>query len=322
MPKKIVISGYYGFKNFGDELILSILIRYLKTSEADVTVFSVDTEYTKSYGVNSVQTFNFLRVIQTLIKADVLISGGGSLFQDVTSLKSVIYYAFVLGLAQLFGKKTIIFAQGVGPLNNSISRFLVKNLFRKCDYISVRDENSQKILAGWGINSVLVRDPAFSLESVGRDKENILGVQLRTFAGMGDDFLKDLAESINQSNFVKIKLFSLQKSQDLALLKKFENLLINKKIEIVEENIVEEISTVDTLIAMRFHALVVALKANVKCCAVNYDPKVQTLAQKYAFPLIEFTDEKSEIDNKINNALKVQVVEEDFPWDDLLKFVR
>ena len=32
MNKKICISGYYGFDNFGDEAILDILVENLKTS--------------------------------------------------------------------------------------------------------------------------------------------------------------------------------------------------------------------------------------------------------------------------------------------------
>ena len=322
MAKKVVVSGYYGFKNFGDELILSILLHYLKACDADITVFSVDTEYTELLGVKAAKTFDLFQIIKTLFEADVLISGGGSLFQDATSIRSVLYYSIVLAMAQALGKKTIIFAQGIGPLKSPISRFLVKNLFKNCDYISVRDENSQNILANWGINSVLVCDPAFSLLNFKTEKEKVLGVQLRDFIGINDKFLTDLAQIVNNASFEKIKLFSLQKSQDFELIKRFENLLVNKKVEVVEEKIVAEISKLDTLIAMRFHALVVGLKANVKCCAINYDPKVQILAQKYSLPLIEFADNIDVMQSKLSVAKNVQIVENEFPWDEMLNFVR
>lgn len=126
---KVLISGYYGFKNFGDEAILSVLVSHLKEIGADITVFSSDTVYTsKKYSVNSVRSFYMPDVLKEIQNTDVLISGGGSLLQDVTSLKSLVYYSFIIALALLFNKKVIIFAQGIGPVNNKFAQFIVKNL--------------------------------------------------------------------------------------------------------------------------------------------------------------------------------------------------
>ena len=301
MAKRVAIPGYYGFKNFGDELILSILTARLKSQNADITVFSVDPEFTaQSYGVKAVRTFNPVDIIKTLAATDVLISGGGSLFQDATSLKSVIYYAFVLGLAQLLGKKTIIFAQGVGPLYHPLSRFLVKHLFRRCDTVSVRDEKSLNLLQSWGVKAELVADPAYSLEIPQCAKEPVTGVQLRKFAGMDETFLQNLAAAVGS----KPKVFSLQKSLDLEVCQNFATLTGG---ELVEDNLIEELSRVEVLVSMRFHSLIVALKAGVKCAVINYDPKVQTLAETYGVPLIEFTDSADVIAEKIKKARTARV---------------
>lgn len=113
---KVLISGYYGFKNFGDEAILSVLVTHLKEVGADITVLSSDTDYTaKKYSVNSVRSFDMVNVLKEIQNTDVLISGGGSLLQDVTSLKSLVYYSFIIALALLLNKKVIVFAQGIGP---------------------------------------------------------------------------------------------------------------------------------------------------------------------------------------------------------------
>ncbi|MCM1010351.1 MAG: polysaccharide pyruvyl transferase CsaB [Fusobacterium sp.] len=299
MAKKVAISGYYGFKNFGDELILSILTEKLK--DHDVTVFSVNPEFTaQTYGVKTARTFNPIDVIKTIAATDVLISGGGSLFQDATSVKSVIYYSFVLGLAQILGKKTIIFAQGVGPLYHPLSRFLVKHLFKRCDAVSVRDEKSLNLLQGWGINAKLVEDPAYSLTIPQAGKEPTTGVQLRQFDGVDEKFLTNLAGAIQG----KPKIFSLQKSLDLEVCKEFAK---KTNGEIVEEKLIEELSRVEILVSMRFHALIVALKAGVKCAVINYDPKVKTLAEKYSLPLIEFTDSTDVIAEKIKKARTAEV---------------
>ncbi len=313
---KVVISGYYGFKNFGDELILSVLSDKLKTVGADVTVFSIDPQFTtQQYGVEAVKTFQPFEVFKTLWHSDVLISGGGSLFQDATSLKSVIYYAFVLGLAQILGKKTIIFAQGVGPLNHPLSKFLVKNLFRRCDYVSVRDEKSQKLLQNWGISAKLVPDPAYSLNIPQYEKKPFTGVQLRKFDGVNEDFITNLAGAIQGES----KIFSLQKSLDFEICKNFA---LRTNGQLIEENITEELGQLETLVAMRFHALIIALKAGVKCVAINYDPKVQTLAEKYSLPIINLNDSKEKILSAIKSAKTAQINESDFPWDEILNFAR
>ena len=111
MVKKALISGYYGFDNFGDEAILAVLIKNLKNIGIDVTVFSTNPQKTISnYAVKSVYTFSFKSIFSELKNTDFLISGGGSLLQDATSLKSLIYYLFVIKMAQIFRKKIIIFA--------------------------------------------------------------------------------------------------------------------------------------------------------------------------------------------------------------------
>ena len=101
---KVCISGYYGFKNFGDETILSVLLSHLK--DFDVTVFSSNPDFTsKTYNVKSIRSFDMKNVVNAIHNTDVSISGGGSLLQDVTSLKSLIYYALIIGLGIVFDKK-------------------------------------------------------------------------------------------------------------------------------------------------------------------------------------------------------------------------
>ena len=104
---KYVISGYIGFDNFGDEAIAGVLINNLKKSGAErITALSANPSKTsRLYGVESRHMLKFLKPI---IFSDVLISGGGSLLQDITSLKSLIYYLVVIMTALLFGKKVIM----------------------------------------------------------------------------------------------------------------------------------------------------------------------------------------------------------------------
>lgn len=296
---KVVISGYYGFKNFGDETILSVLINHLKDLNAVITVFSSDPEYTSTkYAVNSVYSFNLKEIIKNIKNSDILISGGGSLLQDVTSIKNLIYYLTVIALALLFNKKVIIFAQGIGPINNKFAQILVKNLLKQCSILTVRDENSLKLLSDWKIKADLVCDPVYSLEIKKQNGQNSVGIQLRDFKTMNYNLLQKLALLVSAKfSDRKIEIFSLQESQDLKICRQFETILknINPSIEteIVTENIIDRISRLEYLFAMRFHAILTALKCGVKTCAINYDIKVEKLAKEANLPTISMNADEN-----------------------------
>lgn len=316
---KIAISGYYGFKNFGDEAILSVLVNHLKSLQnADITVFSSDVEYTeKTYGVKAVKRFCLKNVLKTIKDCDVLVSGGGSLLQDVTSLKSLIYYAFIIAMGLFFNKKVVIFAQGIGPLNSNVAQNIVKNLLKYCSYVTVRDENSLKLLEKLGIKSELVCDPIYSLDIKSEPQNGVVGMQLRDFKTMNQELLQKLALLIvTKFSDKKIEIFSLQKTQDLDLCKRFEAIVksFNPDIctEIVEDDIVNRLSRLEYLIGMRFHAVLVALKCGVRTCAINYDVKVEKIATDAKIPLISMDAHENleEIYQKMQNLNR----------DELLRF--
>lgn len=289
---KFLISGYIGFDNFGDEAIASVLVSHLKSQNAEkITLISSNPEKTaRLYDVNSVGMLNFMPAI---LKSDVLISGGGSLLQDITSLKSLLYYLTIIFSALIFRKKVIIFAQGFTPFRTKIGKFLTKQILKNCHKITVRDVKSQELLSKMNISSELVTDPVFGIATNNSEHKGI-AVQLRSFPAITDSFLNKLADQI-EKYFKKeeIKLISLQDSLDLAILEKFEKILnkkniktkIYKKLSIKEA--VDLISSLEFLIGMRFHANLVATKANVKVLGINYDIKVQNLAENVGFPIID-----------------------------------
>ncbi len=296
MENKIVISGYYGFENFGDEAILKVLVENLKDKKFDVTVFSKNPKSTtEKLNVKSIYTFSVLKIFNAIRKTDFLISGGGSLLQDVTSWKSLLYYLFVINLALFLRKKVIIFAQGIGPINSKILSFLTKQSLKKCHYITVRDDKSLFLLRGWGLKPELVNDPVWALVTPQRLPENKIGIQLRRWHTLDDDFLYELAnQTVTNYPDKEISLFAFQNSLDLPICEKFAEMIkkINPfiKISIIKnENISEilnEMAKCELFIAMRFHAILVALKMNIPSIAICYDVKVENIAQEAAIPTL------------------------------------
>lgn len=313
MPKKVVISGYYGFDNFGDDAILSVLCDKLKSLNAGVTVISSNPSKTANdYGVKSVKNFDIKNLVKTIKSSDILISGGGSLLQDVTSLKSLLYYSFVIACAQFFKKDVIIFAQGIGPLKRKISQNIVKNLISKAKFVSVRDKKSLELLQNWGINAYLVNDPVFNVKIKDVPKNYAVGIQLRDFPSLSEAFLNNLADNVlKYFNGRKIELFVFQKSLDTVVCKHFERILKTKNPQVDTKIIYyknrtetfKRISQLDCMIAMRFHAVIAALKAGVKTAGINYDVKVQKLAEEADIPLISLKSSGNDYE-KIFGQLK------------------
>lgn len=293
MSKRVCISGYYGFNNFGDETILKILVENLKKYRPDIliSVFSSNPEKTSnSLNVSSVYTFNLKGIFRTILSSDCLISGGGSLLQDVTSAKSLLYYLFVISLALFFRKKVIIFAQGIGPIKNSILRKITALLLKRAVYITVRDENSFNLLKSWKVNSFLCNDPVWNLSLKKQEKSQIIGVQLRQFSTLTEDKLLQLAKMINKYYADKqINILSLQNSIDLKVCGRFKDILLSLnpalKITITEnssnDEIIDTISSLSSLIAMRYHACLVGIKAGVNVFPLSYDCKVENLAKEF-----------------------------------------
>lgn len=296
MAKKVVLSGYYGYDNFGDEAILSVLIDHLQQIGSDITVLSHNPEKTSSsYQVKSVKNFNLLQVFSAIKNCDVLISGGGSLLQDVTSLKSLLYYSFIIWLAQFLKKEVIIFAQGIGPLQKEISQKIVRNLIGKADLVTVRDTKSAEMLTNWGINANIVSDPVFSINLTPCEPSETIGIQLRSFKTMNDTFLERLAEVVvREFAQNKIEMYVFQNALDMEISQKFDAMLkkLYPKIQteivhsISKNDFIVKISRLKYMIAMRFHAVLVALKMGVPSVAINYDAKVAKLAYEAMLPLL------------------------------------
>ncbi len=302
---KYIVSGYIGFDNFGDEAIAHVLTEHLKKEGAEkIVLISSNPEKTKK--IHNTDSCPMLGFFKSLKESDVLISGGGSLLQDVTSFKSLMYYIGIIYTALILGKKVEIYSQGIGPINSKIGRFLTKQALKHCSKISVRDKKSQELLKSWGIESTLKKDPVFELELPVKNIKGTVGIQLRNYPSLSDEFLKGLAGAVSKKfKDKKFEIFSLQDSIDLEVCGRFKRMLEKNGICDVEilsglsiDDVFEKISNLEYMIAMRFHANVASIKCGVKTVAINYDIKVKKLAEEYNLPLIELSQKDfPEIEN-------------------------
>ena len=316
--KKILISGYYGFDNFGDDAILHVIVSELKKHLVNpkITVISNNPIKTrKIYAVDSIHRFNSREIIKKMRAYDVFISGGGSLLQNATSSRSLLYYLGLIFLAKYFNQKTRIFAQGIGPIKTIMARLLTGFVLNNVDLITVRDRESQSFLKKLGVSSVLGTDPAWSLEIsteeklLQSDKINI-GLQLREWKTLTDKNINVIANIISKKfNDEKncINLISLQDSHDLEIMQKFKDILLKKNLKselrifsgLTVDQSINLIGNLDYLIGMRFHACLISANFNVPTLALSYDPKVTSLALESKMPFININSINKNKDNFI-----------------------
>ncbi|MBO6256413.1 polysaccharide pyruvyl transferase CsaB [bacterium] len=337
MKKRIVLSGYFGFRNFGDEAILSVLVNKLQQNRNRLTIITSDPEYTKSLysHIRVIKTFDFHNIIAAIYKSDILISGGGSLLQDVTSLKSLIYYLMIIFIGIFLRKKVIIFAQGIGPIKSQFGQFLTKSILKKCSYVSVRDKKSHELLKEWGIKSELLCDPIFSVNISPKEKTKTVAVQLRDCKGMNMDFLDRLADAVCR-NFrdYNIDIYSFQDSIDLEICKTFENKIkiLNPEIktklynDLTNMQIIENLNNAQYLISMRFHAIIIGLLSGIKTLGINYDIKVEKLAKEFGLPLIDikndFGNAFEHIKSQNLKEINEKVTNKNFDWSGFDKIIK
>ena len=167
----ILLSGYYGYNNIGDEAVLGGILAGLREELPEFTpvVLSGDPESTRRmHDVAAIPRMKLGAITAALQEAALFISGGGSLLQDVTSKRSPLYYLGVLWLAHRAGVPAMVLAQGLGPLNHPLNRLLARRILDGTRAITVRDAVSAEFLAGLGVSKPPIEvtaDPSFLLQA-------------------------------------------------------------------------------------------------------------------------------------------------------------
>ncbi|MDO9536624.1 MAG: polysaccharide pyruvyl transferase CsaB [Bacillota bacterium] len=306
----IALSGYYGFHNIGDEAILEAVITVLRRHQADVriVVLSADPLHTRqTYGVEAVSRTHLQSIIRVLREADLLISGGGGLLQDVTGPRSIPYYLGIMELAMLIGTPVAVYAQGMGPVHHRWSRFWMKKVLSRVDWVSVRDLASAQFLAKLGVvrDVVVTADPVLSLEPESSDginefwrahgvekseKELLVGVALRPYPGetIFDERLMEIVSrgcSYLESKYgARLVFLPYHLQKDLPLARELASRTSSRSI-IIERGLssrdtLKLMGGLDLLIGMRLHALIFAAICGVPFVALPYDPKINAFLGK------------------------------------------
>lgn len=283
---KLVVSGYYGYGNTGDEAILAGMLKSLRRERESLefTVLSGDPALTeRTHGVAAVPRLQPLAVAGALRAADGLISGGGSLLQDRTSIRPIAYYVGVMQLARWLGRPYVVYAQGLGPIRWRANRRLAALALRHAAYVSLRDDPSIRLAGQLGVHREidLVPDPALALRPTGSSPGRHLLVAVRAF-DTALPYLATLRDALSElSAELPIVALPMQGHADLAASRAVVSGIPGAEVLRPEATLAERLEAIGTaraVLGMRLHALVLAAGAGVRAVAISYDPKVDAFA--------------------------------------------
>jgi polysaccharide pyruvyl transferase CsaB len=337
-----VIFGYYGRGNLGDETNLRELIALIRSvnPQADLTVISATPEQTaRRYKVIAAGKFHFVDICFAIVHSDLLIGGGGSLFQDRTSLRSLAYYSFLVLLAKLCRKRILMYGQGIGPLRSFIGRTLSGWILSMADLITVRDRLSIIALAELNVRKpevFITAEPLMVFNELPQaaindfwlnypaEKRFRVGLVIQNHGFMQKKFWDQLLECIGWDQNIEIYLIPIDE-QDLKFL---QELSASSNIILLAlgkewEDLQKVIGGLDLVASTRLHGLVAAAVQNVPCLGIAVDPKIEGFCLQTGVPFLRPTSKMEwlTVGNRILSFL-YQPLNEQKPWEPQRDFWR
>ena len=316
----VVISGYYGLGNSGDEALLKSIVDELKRINPDITITALSGNAAltnKMYGIKTVNRFNPFSIIKEFRVAKLLLSGGGTLIQDATSTKSLLYYLGIISLAKKMGLKVMLYANGMGPLREKNVK-KVNKVLNKVDLITLRETVSLEEIERCKVvkpEVLVTADPAFNLSPKDENCANEIFAKYSI-----PDNLKVVAVSVRESknlpkNFEEKMAYALDEISHMGYLPLFIPMQIGAELDIsltIARNMKNPSTFIDWelqlgemlaltgkcefVCGMRLHMLIFASVMNVPMAGIAYDPKIkgfmEYMNQKTYVELENFNEEE------------------------------
>ncbi|MBO6055129.1 MAG: polysaccharide pyruvyl transferase CsaB, partial [Oscillospiraceae bacterium] len=296
----VVICGAYGKDNAGDDAILETIIAQLQALDPDLPlcVLSRKPILTRQrYRIDAVQTFNLFGFLRRMRKSRLYLSGGGTLIQDATSSRSLLYYLFNIYCAKKTGNRVLMYGCGIGPVSGTFNRRIAgKVIDRYSDIITLREDSSAKELSEMGVTHPEIRitaDPALLLSPASRtDVDSFLISQgidpkgryclfsLRPWQGFAEkaEAFAACAQAVSEMGLTPL-FFHLEpgRDQQAAELVAAHLTCPYRMLSVPSSGAltVGVIQRAEVVVSMRLHALIFATGQGVPVVGVVYDPKVR-----------------------------------------------
>ncbi|WP_041374812.1 polysaccharide pyruvyl transferase CsaB [Prochlorococcus marinus] len=303
--KAVLLCGYYGEHNLGDDALLQVLLQELP-SHLQPWITANDSNVIKALAPKAqvINRRSLLETIRALFQVQGLILGGGSLLQDSTSFKSLIYYLILIVIAQQLGVPVVLWGQGLGPFRHHLSRWMVRRVLRRVQAISWRDPESFQLAQRWCLPSpmLMAPDPVWQLPSrrwQGGQAVVLCWRPTSMLDHFGWQHLLQALEIILKDIDAPVHWLAFHQRQDEQLFRQLDRQgLISSSLRSRSHffafdsltDVMNQFSMARLVLPMRLHALILAQLAGSPTVALSYDPKVSSAAVMANVP---FTDLQS-----------------------------
>jgi len=142
------VVGYFGYKNTGDDDLLRQTLTLLLSvdSDAQITIgMGPNNPIKESKTFKFIDRFSVSQLIKSIQACDIVIFGGGSLFQDHTSLKSLIYYTGIIALSRFHRRKIVLLGHGFSPPRTRIGHLMLQYCINSATAVTCRDLESTQL---------------------------------------------------------------------------------------------------------------------------------------------------------------------------------
>lgn len=294
-----VICGAYGRGNAGDDSILLTMIRQLRQEDPHLPICVLSRRPKDTAiltGVSALPIVDLPGIRRVMKQSSLYISGGGSLIQNVTSNRSLLYYLYSISQAKKCGCDVMMYGCGIGPVSGSFFQDLARKVLQKnVDLITLRDPESARTLAGYGVELPVIRvtaDMAMEmtsdlsgadryLETCGLDpKGKYCMFALRPWENtlQSLEHICAAAEYVWQQYGMMPLFFSFEPNRDREINEKAASMMKVPCMVLPQIHsagvLCGVIARMELVVSMRLHALIFACGQNTRTVAISYDPKV------------------------------------------------
>ncbi len=298
--KKVLIAGFYGAPNCGDEYMLETILDYLsKYNNIDITVLLANNS---NYKINNKYNVKYIHYPYSNIDCniyaqsyDLLIWGGGAIIDDSNYLDSNSYKyslgSMILDLSENFivFKKNVIFL-GVSSshvLNNKEYIDRLNKVIDNSYFVSIRDNNSFEYLSKIlnTKNMTLSEDIVLSNKQIipfirKRNKNDVkeIGIIWINDKDTEEELLKVIKAYKRKYNDSKISLIPFYDyfKQDILFYEHFIEKYKLKDVVITRfpktiMDFIEITKNIDYIISLRYHGTLLANVLNIPNLSICYD---------------------------------------------------
>ncbi len=293
---QIGLWGFYGHDNFGDDLLLNLMINNIYENCSNCRIFIFGEKKIKNEDATIIPR-NILNSVKMAFKLDVIFIGPGGLLPNKDRLK-IIFFCLIEMIMRLRKKKCCIFGLGIGiqNFNSKINSRLIKKMLDLAYIAILRQKLEEVFYISPKIKSTM--DYVFAnrktIELLKKERTFVLLTIADVFPAycpenVEYEFINKLSELLKWLSQFKIDvvMLGLSGDRDIELARKIVETskmekkctLINYK-EVGMQRVLELFSCAKLSIAMRFHGLVLSLINNIPVYAIAYSEKTEDLCKR------------------------------------------